>query len=223
MTAFAIPPFFLKYTADWILFCLAAVVILMRDRRQVAAEWRDYLPFLFVPWKWCVFIPAALFVTFAGRYTNDETWDVITGSGMSVLTFFTAPWAIGLFFQVAAGRRALRYMIVVIALTLFSSSWFYDGYLLWRDGSYTHRWLGNLMLSPIIYMTAGLFWNLESTGNGDFFARSSFRFAFVRHDWPSRPDDTRFAPIALVSMPLVLLAAYVLVGFVGWNFQPPHH
>jgi hypothetical protein len=49
MTAFAIPPFFLKYTADWILFCLAAVVILMRDRRQVAAEWRNYVPFIFMP------------------------------------------------------------------------------------------------------------------------------------------------------------------------------
>lgn len=32
-----------------------------------------------------------LFVTFAGRYTNDETWGPVTGSGMAILTFQTAP------------------------------------------------------------------------------------------------------------------------------------
>jgi hypothetical protein len=45
-------------------------------------EWREYLSFHGVPWKLCLFVPALLFVTFAGRYTNDETWDLVTGSGM---------------------------------------------------------------------------------------------------------------------------------------------
>jgi hypothetical protein len=33
-----------------------------------------------VPWKLRLFVPALLFVTFAGRFTNDETWDVVTGA-----------------------------------------------------------------------------------------------------------------------------------------------
>jgi hypothetical protein len=164
-----------------------------------------------------VFAPAFIFVSVAGRYTNDETWDFGTGSGMAILTFLTAPWAIGLIYQVLIGRRPLRYLVVALALLLFSSSWFYDGYLLWRDGFYTRRWAGNLMLSPFIYVAAGLLWNLEAKDSWDFHDQRSFRFSFVRADWPSRPIDTRFGPLLLVSIPFILVAAFVLVAFVGWN------
>jgi hypothetical protein len=68
-------------------------------------------------------------------FTNDETWDAVTGAGMAVLTFLTAPWSVGLGYQVVVGRRPARYVIVALALMLFSSSWFYDAYLLLRDGS----------------------------------------------------------------------------------------
>jgi len=131
---------------------------------------------------------------------------------MSLLAFVTAPWSLGLLYQVLVGRRPLRYLIVAVALCLFSSSWFYDGYLLWRDGYYTQRWAGNLRLSPIIYVAAGLLWNLEvKTGGG-------FRLSFTRPDWPSRPADERFGPLLLISIPLILIAAYVLLAFVRWTF-----
>ncbi|HLY54216.1 MAG TPA: hypothetical protein VKS60_01585, partial [Stellaceae bacterium] len=149
-------PFFARYVASWVSFCLVAGFILFLDRRRLWPEWRAYSAFLLVPWKLALFVPASLFVTFAGRYTNDETWDVVTGSGMSILTFLTAPWSVGLIYQVLTGRRPVRYLIVAGALLLFSSSWFYDGYLLWRDGVYTPRWWGNLILSPVIYSAAGL-------------------------------------------------------------------
>jgi hypothetical protein len=205
------------YIAIWGAFCLVAVSILVWDRKRVAQEWREYLRFLAVPWKLWLFVPALLFVTFAGRYTNDETWDVVTGSGMAILTFLTAPWVVGLIYQVLVGRRPLRYLVVAIALLLFSSSWFYDGYLLWRDGVYTRRWLGNLMLSPFIFVAAGMLWNLEAKESGDFRDHSSFRLSFVREDWPSRPVDTRFGPLVLVSIPFIVIAAFVLVAFVGWR------
>ena len=130
---------------------------------------------------------------------------------MSLLTFLTAPWCLGMAYQVLAGRRPLRYLFVAAGLLLFSSSWFYDGYLLLRDGSYTTRWWSNLMLSPIIYVVAGLLWNLEARG------RFWFRLGFFRSDWPARPVDTRFLPLLLVSIPLVLIAVFVLVAFVRWN------
>jgi hypothetical protein len=215
--ALSISPFFIKYIALWASFCLAAVFILMWDRKRLLPEWREYWSFLCVPWKLCLFAPAFLFVTLAGRYTNDETWDPVTGSGMSILTFLTAPWSIGLIYQVLIGRRPLRYLVVAIALLLFSSSWFYDSYLLWRDGVYTPRWAGNLMLSPFIYLAAGLLWNLEAKDRWDFRDRWDYRLSFVRADWPNRPVDTRFAPLILASIPFILIAAFVLVAFVGWN------
>jgi hypothetical protein len=214
-----ISPFFAKYIAVWASFCFVAVAILVWDRKRLAPEWREYVRFLSVPWKLGLFVPALFFVTFAGRFTNDETWDVVTGSGMAILTFLTAPWVVGLIYQVLVGRRPLRYLIVALALLLFSSSWFYDGYLLWRDGVYTRRWAGNLMLSPFIYVAAGLLWNLEAKENGDFRDGGRFRFSFVREDWPSRPVDTRFGPLILASIPFILIAAFILVALVGWNLD----
>jgi hypothetical protein len=43
------------------------------------------------------------------------------------------------------------------------------------------------------------------------------RFSLVRADWQNRPVDTRFAPLILISIPSILLAAFALVAFVGWN------
>jgi hypothetical protein len=210
-------PFLIKYVAIWTSFCLVAVVILVWDRKRLMPEWREYWRFLTVPWKLWLFLPALFFVTFAGRYTNDETWDWVTGSGMAILTFTTAPWSIGLIYQVFTRRRPLRYLVVALALLLFSSSWFYDSYLLWRDGAYTGRWAGNLLLSPFIYVAAGLLWNLEAKDSGDFREGSGFRLSFVRTDWPKPPVDTRFGPLVLVSIPFIVIAAFVLVAFVGWK------
>jgi hypothetical protein len=217
MNALRTSAFFVRYIAFWASFCLVAVGVLVWDWKRLLPEWREYWRFLCVPWKGWLFVPAFLFVTFAGRYTNDETWDWVTGSSMAILTFLTAPWAIGLIYQVVAGRRPWRYAIVALALLLFSSSWFYDAYLLWRDGVYTSRWAGNLMLSPFIYVAAGLLWNMEAKEGEDFRENPGVRLSFVRADWPKRPVDTRFGPIMFVSIPLILIAAFVLVEFVAWK------
>jgi hypothetical protein len=218
MTAPILSPFFVKYIAIWVSFCCVALVILVWERKRILPEWRQYLRFLVVPWKLWLFVPALVFVTFAGRFTNDETWDVVTGSGMAILTLLTAPWVVGVIYQVFVGRKSRRYVVVAVALMLFSSSWFYDGYLLLRDGEYTRRWLGNLMLSPIIYVAAGLLWNLEAKPAG-VHEDSGIRLSFVREDWPSPPADKRFGPIMFVSIPFILIAAFVLVEFVGWKVR----
>lgn len=207
-------PRLLWYVAGWIGFCLVGVGILVNDRERAWDELQRYWAYLTMPWKLAIFLPAFLFVTFAGRFTDDETWDVITGGGMSALTFFTAPWCLGMVYQVLAGRRPLRYLVVAAGLMLFSSSWFYDGYLLLRDGSYTTRWWSNLMLSPIIYVAAGFLWNLEARG------RFGARLGFVRGDWPTRPSDGRLLPIIWISIPLILIAAFVLIAFVQWRIPP---
>jgi hypothetical protein len=212
MLVFVMTPLLRVYVVCWAAFCVLAVAILVHDRRRLLPEWRAYLRFLLLPWKVALFVPAWLFVTFAGRFTDDETWDVVTGSGMSILTYLTAAWAVGLFWQVREGRRPARYLVVALALSLFSSSWFYDGYLLWRDGAYTSRWWSNLVLSSIIYLSAGLLWNLEVKPGG------GVTLAFLRESWPTPPADRGFRSLILVAIPLILIAAFLLVAFVGWRF-----
>ena len=203
-------PFLVAYVFSWIAFCLVAAAIAWRSVRIGAAEVRA---FLLVPWKVAVFAPAILFVTFAGHFTDDETWDVISGAGMSIFTVGTAWWSVGTAVRVVRRQRPLRELVVALAVTLFSSSWFYDGYLLLRDGAYTPRWLGNLMLSPTVYLCAGLLANFELD------AERRLAFAFSRSDWPRPlPTSQRVGwPLVLASLPLVAIAAYFLVGFVGWH------
>jgi hypothetical protein len=200
------------YIYGWVSFCVIALAILVYDRKVLVSRWRDYLRLLCVPWKLVLFVPALLFVTFAGRLTDDETWDVVTGGGMSILTYSTAPWSVGLFYRVGKQQLPLRDLVVATAFCLFSSSWFYDAYLLWRDGEYTTRWLGNLMLSPIIYVCAGLLWNLEARPGG------GYALSFVRPDWPEPPTDRRWRPLMLICLPLIVIAAFILVAYVGWQF-----
>lgn len=195
--------FLVSYVVCWVAFCALAAVLAFKDVRP---DWSRERAFLTVPWKLAVFVPAMAFVTFAGRWTDDETWDVVTGFGMSAFTFLTAGWSVGTLYKVTKRERPWSHAIVAIALLLFSSSWFYDGWLLLRDGEYTRRWLGNLRLSPIIYVCAGLLLNLEPGG-----------FGFTRADWP-RPSSTRVsAKMVLTAVPLVLVAAWVLVAYVGWH------
>jgi hypothetical protein len=200
------------YILVWGSYCLLASVILVQDRKTLLPEWRHYLRFLSITWKLAVFAPAFLFVCLAGRFTEDETWDFVTGSGMSILTFLTAPWSVGLFYQVFTGRRPRRYLIVATALCLLSTSWFYDAYLLWRDGIYTQRWWRNLIASPFIYVAAGLLWNLEAESG------SRYSLSFLRRDWPKPPANMSFRPLILIAIPLILAAAYILLASVSWKF-----
>lgn len=198
------------YVAAWSAFCVAAALVAIRT---VSLRSRDVVAFLTVPWKLAVFVPAILFVGFAGRFTDDETWDLVTGFGMGILTFGTSWWAVGAAARVVRRLAPPSHLLVAIAVTLFSSSWFYDGYLLLRDGAYTPRWQGNLMLSPTIYLCAGLLSNLEMH-------EGRLGFAFTRASWPqpAGADSKRLSPaIVLTAIPLVIIAAWFLVGFVGWH------
>lgn len=199
--------FLVRYLISWFAFCVLALVLFVKD---VRVSWRAQARALMVPWRVALFVPAIVFVTFAGRYTDDETWDAICGGGMALLTFLTAGYSIGTLARALRGRSSFSEVVVAVALALFSSAWFYDGYLLLRDGAYTHRWLGNLRLSPIIYACAGLVLNLE-------LLQGRLSFAFTRDDWPAPIETSPSWRLALASLPLVLVAAYVLVAFVGWR------
>ncbi len=197
----------MRYLVGWCAICVLAFMLFLKDVRP---DWTGHLRAIGVPWRLALFVPAIVFVTFAGRYTDDETWDSWVGGGMATLTFLTSGFSIGTLARVLRREARLVEGFVALVLLLFSSSWFYDGALLLRDGAYTHRWLGNLRLSPIIYVCAGVVMNLEARAG-------RLAFAFTRADWP-RPREHRPSwKLALAATPLVLVAAYVLVAFVGWH------
>ena len=87
-----------------------------------------------------------------------------------------------------AVRRAVAWPEVFVACCawMFSASWSYDIYLVWRDGRYPETWFANIFASSVIYLAAGLFWNLEwQRGRGVI-------FSFMRPGWPSRPAESAF-------------------------------
>lgn len=200
------------YLSLWTTITAIALVCVVIDR-QIAADQARYLSFLCMPWKIAVLVPAALFVTFAGQFAFDDTWDVVTGGGMSLLTYLTAPWAVGVAYLVATGQRPLRHAFIALVACLFSASWFYDGWLLLRDGYYTPMWLPNLLLSPFIYVAGGALWNLEVDSEGKPI------FGFFRKDWPAPPRSPQVSRrLAVVCLPPIVVVATVLVFCVKWRF-----
>jgi len=195
------------YLAAWLLYGVVAAVV---AARSVRVSLRGAARFLAAPWKIALFVPAIVFVTFAGRFTDDETWDVVSGGGMSILTVATSWWTIGTLVRARWRWSRPSEIVVAVFVALFSASWFYDGYLLLRDGAYTHRWLGNLMISPVIYACAGLVANLEVRDG-------RLGFAFARREWPLGASRSASARLAIAVVPLVALAAYGLVAAVGWR------
>jgi hypothetical protein len=68
MSRLELSGFFSFYIAAWGLFCVMALAIVFADRKTLLPGWPNYFRFLTVPWKPGLFLPALLFVTFAGRF-----------------------------------------------------------------------------------------------------------------------------------------------------------
>lgn len=195
------------YIFGWPLFLAATLALLIRYRATDPLFSRSYWRFLTEPWKLVTFIISGLAVTLAGPYTSDPTWDHVDGGFMSVLTYISAPWAIARLYQWATGKLRLQEVFPAIGLMLFSASWSYDLYLYWRDGFYPPTWLSNLIVSTVIYISAGLMWNLlYQPGIG-------VTFAFQDPRWPSTPYSIQGSrKLFLMALPFMLLAAYLTVS-----------
>jgi hypothetical protein len=172
-------PFDRIYAAIWGVFLVWATVLFVRDRRAHALVSRDYARFLLAPWKVSTFVVAGGFFVVAAPYTGDPTWDRVDGAMMAILTFLTAPWSVGVLYRVGRKKLPNREAIVALALWLFSASFCYDAYLWIRDGQYPITWWSNMLASSVLYLCAGLFWNVTyRDGRGVI-------FAFMVDDWLS--------------------------------------
>ena len=141
-------------------------------------------------------------------YSGDPTWDYADAAFMCILTYITAPWAVGVLYRFRRFHPDLKAVYVALCLWLFSASWSYDLYILLRDGVYPATWSSNLILSSILYWAAGCLWSLTGSASG-------VTFAFRLPGWFQEDQRIPLRRLMLYALPFVLLAAW-LTGMVIW-------
>ncbi|MBN2493647.1 MAG: hypothetical protein JXR96_03560 [Deltaproteobacteria bacterium] len=200
-------PFLSVYLGVWLCLCAAGLVFLVADRRRLALFEAAYWRFLCPGWKLATFGLAAAGLVLIAPYTGDHTWDYWDAAFMSLLTFTTAPWAVGTLYRGVLGRLPARQIFPAAVVWMFATSWSYDLYILLRDGVYPMTCWSNIVLSSMLYAGGGLLWSLDwSEGQGVF-------FAFTRPDWPRLSDRRAFGRIFWYALPFMLGAAAMMLPF----------
>jgi len=206
-------PFFVGYLAAWAAACAIAVALVARRPAAFEITGAAYRRYLLQPWKLATFAVAAAGITLIAPYTGDPTWDYFDALMMSVLTFATAPWAVGTLHRALRGRAGAAQAYAALCALLFSASWCYDLYLVLRDGAYPVTWWANMAASSILYLLAGMLWSLEwRPGRGA-------TFGFLEEGWPDPAHAGDFARFAWFALPIMLLTAGLILPFLwgGWG------
>lgn len=201
------------YVAAWGTVCIIAAVLLMRNRPRLALSSVSYWRYLVRPWKVVTFVVAALGITLIAPYTGDPTWDYVDAAFMSVLAFATAPWTVATFYRAVRRRAAGADVFIAAVIWLFSASWSYDLYLWMRDGDYPVTWFGNLVASSVLYLAAGLFWNL------DWDAERGWCFGFTDERWPHAQPGASFRHVLVPAVLFMVLVGVMTVLF-AWPIAP---
>lgn len=196
------------YVALWSAACLAALALYFARRTAYVISRRSYWHFLGEPWKVATFVAGAATITLVAPYTGDPTWDYYDGFFMSVFCYTTAPWVVGILYLAARRQARPDELFLAVCAWLFSASWSYDLYQLWRHGYYPITWFPNLFASSLIYLCAGLFWNLEHLpGRGVI-------FSFMRDGWPSRPRQSSVLKILAWGAVFAIPAVAAVLVFI---------
>jgi hypothetical protein len=196
------------YTVFCALFSFGTCLALIRERQSHILFRKEYWQFLAQRWKVVTFVISGTGVTLLGPFTADPTWDWVDGAFMSALAYLTGPWAVGVIYRGLRGLGPRSHIFPAVGIWLFSASWSYDIYLYWRDGFYPPTWSSNLILSSFLYLSAGLFWNLDwLPGKGGF-------FAFSEPEWPKSHCHKVFWKVVWMAIPLMVIAVWLTLGFL---------
>ena len=134
-------------------------------------------------------------------------WDYVDALFMSILTYFTAPWSIGIIYKFIKREIQFTHFYVAFCVWMFSASWSYDLYLIIRDGYYPDTWFSNIFASSALYMLAGLLWNLDwREGRGVI-------FSFMLDTWPSSSAHIVFQKVLLFAFPIMVLVTLLILFF----------
>lgn len=140
-------------------------------------------------------------------YSGDPTWDYFDAFFMAALTYLTAPWSIGALYKVIRRELQITQAMVAICIWMFTASWSYDLYILFRDGAYPITWFSNVFASSVLYILAGMFWNLE------WIKGKGIIFSFMEKEWPVASSDSVFIKILGLAVPIMLLGGFLFVYF----------
>jgi len=195
------------YLIAWSSACTAAILLLMTRWHSCALSKIEYWQFLSSRWRLTTFVLAAGAMVVIAPWTGDATWDYCNAFFMSALTYTTAPWATGAIYNTARRKLAGWQAFVAVCAWIFSASWSYDVYLLLKDGTYPITWFSNFFASSVLYISAGLFWNL------DWIEGRGVTFSFLEKDWPYRGANNVFPKIFLHTLPFMLLVSFLIVYF----------
>jgi hypothetical protein len=197
------------YLPLWGAACLIAVALAAQRPASITLLHRAYWRWLLRPWKLATFAVAFAIMVAIAPYSGDPTWDRVDGGGQSILTFVTAPWAVGTLYR--AVRRVAparpREVYAASCAWLFSASWFYDGWLFYRDHVYPTGWALNMGASSALYFLGGLLWSLRGSG-----------LAFTDPAWPS-VEDEGFRRVAWIALALMGAVVVLLAPFAWMAWQ----
>ena len=197
---------FLVYVALWFAACMVALGLAVRHRAEFPPLHTGYWRFLLAPWKVTLFAVALAGMVWLGPRSGDPTWDWVDASFMSILTYVSAPWAVGALWQVARRWLAWWQAYVAACLWMFSTSWSYDLYMLIRDGRQSPSWVENMLASAILYLLAGLLWNIEWSR-----ARGA-TLAFLHQDWLRTSEPRGSLRTLALALPIVLLVTALMLA-----------
>lgn len=196
------------YIALWATACLVAAALYCHSTKSYALSHTAYWRFLFKPWKLITFLVAATGLTVIAPYSGDPTWDYFNAMFMSALAFLTAPWVTGAIYKTLKRDLPMVQGFLAFCIWMFSASWSHDLYLLIRDGYYPVTWLANLGASSLLYLAAGLFWNLEWS------AARGVDFAFTVKEWPTTSAGPTFQRILRPALVFMILVSCMILAFL---------
>lgn len=201
-------PAFAVYLTGYSVACGIAVALMIRERRSLLLFQAAYRRYLFSKWKVSTFAIAAVAMTAIAPYTGDPTWDYVDAAFMSILTFLTAPWAVGTLYLALRGQATVIHTYIAVCVWMFSVSWAYDVYILLKFGYYPPTWLPNIVLSSILYFAAGLMWNLQrKEGRGVV-------FGFMEAGWPDTRYELGLLRVFWFALPIMLLVTLMIAPFL---------
>lgn len=196
------------YILSWIFLCCLCTYVWLARLEPFVFFQKEYRRFLLKPWKLGTFIVTTVFMVLVAPYSGDYTWDYVDGGFMSILTYITAPWSVGIFLKFINRTASASQVFLAFCLWMFSASWSYDIYLVLRDGHYPLTWLPNLAASSILYWSAGLFWNL------DWKPELGVYYSFTQDKWFDCYHGSVFVKILHRGWVFIFLAVIILGGVV---------
>jgi hypothetical protein len=200
-------PGFTAYTALWLTTGVLALALCIRRPAEFSFLTRLHWRLQLAPWKLATFTAALVGMVWLGPRSGDPTWDAFDASFMSILTYLSAPWSVGTLARSLRRRSNLRQVSVAAWFWMFSTSWSYDLYILLRDGIYTPAWLANMGASSVLYLLAGLLWNLECVpGKGT-------TLGFLGERWPDPSAQRSSLRVLLAAIPLIMIVATLMLAF----------